>query len=482
MLSDDVVFSSVRTLGDAIRERKISPVELTNAYLTRLEKIGPQLGAVVTVTRELALQQARAAEEEIAAGRYRGPLHGIPYGAKDALAVKGFPTTWGSAPYRQQYFHHNATVIDRLNDAGAVLVGKLAMLEIVGGFGFDSADASFTGPARTPWNRERWAGGSSSGPGAATAAGLVAFSLGSETGGSILNPSTYCGLAGLRPTYGRVSRHGAVALCWSLDKVGPMCRSADDCGLVLSAIAGYDPLDSTSIRKKFTYTRANKGRKFRLAVAKGTYSTVQPENKANFERSLNVLSDFATISHDVEFPDFPYGPMIQTIINAEGASAFREIIDNGRVRELENPVARLSGYIDSTVSAVDYLQAMRIRKIARVKVDELLGQYDALIAPTMSDTSGRVGERWSRPYLPPAVHQGPPGVSLLPVGNLTGVPGLTVPNGVDSDNVPTGVQFVGKAWSESTLLAIADSYQQATVWHKARPPLNVSKKESPDDH
>jgi aspartyl-tRNA(Asn)/glutamyl-tRNA(Gln) amidotransferase subunit A len=471
MLNDDVFFSSVRSLGNAIKSRQLSPIELTKAYLSRLEKIGPKLGAVVTITRELALQQAQAAETEIAAGHYRGPLHGIPYGAKDALAVKGFPTTWGTAPYRKQIFEHNATVINRLNDAGAVLIGKLAMLEIVGGFGFDSADASFTGPVRTPWNFDRWAGGSSSGPGAATAAGLVAFSLGSETGGSILNPSTYCGLAGMRPTYGRVSRYGAVALCWSLDKVGPMCRTADDCGLVMSTIAGYDPLDSTSIRKKFTYSRAEKPRKFKLAVAKGTYDAVEPEIKANFERSLKALSNFATIAHDVDFPDYPYGPMIQTIVNAEGASAFREIIDNGRVHELQNPLARVSGYVDTTVSAVDYLQAMRIRKLARIKLDELLGQYDALVAPTMSGSSGKVGESWKKAYLPPATHHGPASVSLLPVGNLAGIPGITVPNGFSSDKVPTGVQFVGKAWSEANLLAIADAYQQASDWHKLRPPM-----------
>jgi aspartyl-tRNA(Asn)/glutamyl-tRNA(Gln) amidotransferase subunit A len=469
MLNDDILFSPMRTLGDAIRTRKLSPVELTESYLTRLEQIGPQLNAVVTITRDHALQQAKTAEKEIAAGHYRGPLHGIPYGSKDALAVKGFPTTWGTAPYRHQMIDHDATVIKRLTDAGAVLLGKLAMLEIVGGFGFNSADASFTGPVRTPWNRDHWAGGSSSGPGAATAAGLAAFAIGSETGGSILNPSTYCGLAGLRPTYGRVSRYGAVALCWSLDKVGPMCRVADDCGLVLSAIAGYDPLDSTSSRRKFTYARADQRRKFKLAIAKGTYETVEPEIKTNFEQSVKVLSTFADITHDVEFPEYPYGPMIQTMVNAEGASAFREIIDDGRVQELQNPMARVSGYIDMTVSAVDYLQAMRIRKIARIKIDELLSKYDALVAPTMSATSGRVGENWAKAYLPPATSRGSAGVSLLPAGNLAGVPGITVPNGFSSNHVPTGVQFVGKAWSEASLLAIANAYQQATSWHMARP-------------
>src|SRR5580693_209563 len=253
MITDDILFSSVRSLGDAIRTRRLSPVELTEAYLKRLETIGPRLNAVVTVTRDLALAQAKAAEKEIAAGKYRGPLHGIPYGAKDALAAKGIPTTWGTAPYRNQIFDYDSTVIARLRDAGAVLLGKLAMLETVGGFGFNSADASFTGPVRTPWNLNRWAGGSSSGPGAATAAGLCAFSIGGETGGSILNPSTFCGLSGLRPTYGRVSRHGSVALCWTVDKAGPMCRTADDCGLVLAAIAGYDKLDPSTSRRRFEY-------------------------------------------------------------------------------------------------------------------------------------------------------------------------------------------------------------------------------------
>ena len=250
-----------------------------------------------------------------------------------------------------------------------------------------------------------------------------------------------------------------------------MCRSADDCGLVLSVIAGYDPLDATSSRRRFTYTRTEKPRRFKLAIARGTYHAEEPEIKANFERSLKVLSTFATIAQDVDFPEYPYGPMIQTIVNAEGASAFREIVDNGRVHELENPVARVAGYVDTTVSAVDYLQAMRVRKIARLKLDELFGQYDALVAPTMSGTSGRVGERWDKAYLPPATHHGPARTSLLPVGNLAGVPGITVPNGFSSDNVPTGVQFVGKAWSESTLLAIADAYQQATDWHKSHPPV-----------
>lgn len=474
MLSDDVLFSSVRQLGDAIRTRKLSPVDLTEAYLKRLETIGPKLNAVVTITRDLALAQARAAEKEIAAGKYRGPLHGIPYGAKDALSAKGIPTTWGTAPYRNQVFDYDATVIVRLREAGAVLLAKLAMLETVGGFGFNSADASFTGPVPTPWNINRWAGGSSSGPGAATAAGLVAFAIGSETGGSILNPSTFCGLAGIRPTYGRVSRHGVVALCWTLDKVGPMCRRADDCGLVLSAIAGYDKLDPTSSHHKFDYTAPpERSRRYKLAIARGTYEHAQPEIRANFEKSVEVISKFASVARDVPLPDYPYSQMMGTIVAAEGASAFRNIVDSGTERELENPQAKLAGFIDSAVSAVDYLQAQRVRKLSRLAIDEFLTPYDAVIAPTMNAVSGRIGEVWNRPAQPrPAGRAaGPAGASWLTVGNLAGIPGITVPNGFGEDHVPTGVQFVGPAWSEKTLIALASAYQEATDWHTRRPPI-----------
>src|SRR5947208_13706688 len=257
--------------------------------------MGPDLGAVVTVTRDLALEQARAADREIAAGRWRGPLHGVPYGAKDLLATKGIPTTWGAEPYREQVFDHDATVVRKLREAGAVLVAKLAMIELAGGFGYNNADACFTGPCRTPWNRDYWSGGSSSGSGAATAGGLVAFAVGSETSGSIITPATFSGVSGLRPTYGRVSRHGAMALCWTLDKLGPMCRSADDCGLVLAALAGRDPLDPTTADRKFAWTGGMLPEKgmVRIGVIKGSADGVQPAVKKNFEESLKVLRTFA---------------------------------------------------------------------------------------------------------------------------------------------------------------------------------------------
>src|SRR5918993_2493683 len=247
MVTVETLYAPVSELAAQIRARKLSPVELTEAYLQRLETVGRRLNAVAYVMRETALKEARAAEDEIERGRYRGPLHGIPYGVKDLCATREAPTTWGATPYKEQKFDYDATVVTRLREAGAVLVAKLAMIELAGGMGYNQADASWTGACRTPWNTGFWSGGSSSGPGAATAAGCVAFSIGSETSGSIITPAAFCGLSGLRPTYGAVSRHGAMALSWSLDKLGPMCRSAEDAAIVLAAIVGPDGLDESVV-------------------------------------------------------------------------------------------------------------------------------------------------------------------------------------------------------------------------------------------
>src|SRR5689334_6874472 len=247
MLGEDILFLPVTELAQRIKARKLSPVELAESYLERSRRLGPRLNAYVTLTEKLALEQARAAEKEIAAGQYRGPLHGIPYAAKDLLAVKDYPTTWGARPFANQRFDFDATIIRKLNDAGAVLIGKAAMIELAGGMGYRYASAAFTGPAKNPWNTEHWTCGSSSGSGAIMASGLAAFALGTETWGSILCPSGFCGVSGLRPTFGRVSRAGAMALSYSMDKIGPICRTAGDCDLVLQAIAGHDAEDAGTL-------------------------------------------------------------------------------------------------------------------------------------------------------------------------------------------------------------------------------------------
>ncbi|HVF57592.1 MAG TPA: amidase [Pyrinomonadaceae bacterium] len=472
MLPDDIFFSTVSELAAHIRARRVSPVELTEGYLQRLEAFGQRLGAVATVMRETARREAREAEREILRGRYRGPLHGIPYGVKDLIATREANTTWGAAPYKSQRFDYDATVVRRLREAGAVLTSKLAMIELAGGMGYNKADASLTGACRTPWNTDFWSGGSSSGPGAAVAAGLVAFAIGSETSGSIITPAAFCGVSGLRPTYGAVSRHGAMALSWTLDKLGPMCRSAEDCRTVLSAIAGQDPLDATSRssdaipRYGANATAASTTRRrkrLRIAVVKDSYEKAQDEVRKNFLNSLDVLRRFATIEMDVKLPDFPYGAAVGTIVDAEGASAFRELIESGRVRELASPEGRVGGYAASLVTAVDYLHAMRLRAPARRAWAEVFKKYDLLVAPSRATVAYPVDKTFDQAY---------PGIAASsPIGasNLVGVPAVSVPNGFGQNNLPTGIQFIAAAWGETTLMEAAVRYQSETDWHKRRP-------------
>ncbi len=467
-LGEDTFFLSVAELSKKLKAREISPVALAEGALERLERLGPKYGAVVTITRDRALAEAKAAEAEIAAGKWRGELHGVPYGVKDLLATKDIPTTWGAEPYRAQVFEEDATVVKRLHEAGAVLVGKLAMVELAGGLGYNNADASFTGPGRSPWNTNFWSGGSSSGPGAATAAGLVGFSIGSETSGSIVTPAAFSGVTGLRPTYGRVSRHGAMALCWTLDKLGPMCRSAEDCGFVMAAIAGRDPDDPTSVARVFTPRRAVRGksRRFRIGVIKGTYDKVQPEVRKNFEEALKVLGGFCEIVPDVAFPELPYGPAVGTIVAAEGASAFRDLIESGRVKDLKVPNDRWGGYAASMVLAVDYIQALRLRAPMKKALDALYAKFDALVSPTRATVAYPIGPDFDNVY--PGFGGGP---AVIPAGNLVGQPALSVPNGFGENGLPTAFQFTGRAFSDETLVALGIAYQSRTEWHRKRPPV-----------
>ena len=472
MISVETLYAPVSELAAQIRARKLSPVELTEAYLQRLETVGKRLNAVAYVMRETALKEARAAEDEIRRGRYRGPLHGIPYGVKDLCATREAPTTWGAAPYKEQRFDYDATVVKRLREAGAVLVAKLAMIELAGGMGYNQADASWTGACRTPWNTGFWSGGSSSGPGAATAAACVAFSIGSETSGSIITPAAFCGLSGLRPTYGAVSRHGAMALSWTLDKLGPMCRTAQDCALVYAAIAGRDPLDPTSrdnaalprLSSAGRLLRPKRAKRLRVGVLKDSYEKAQAEVNKNFLASLEVLKGFADVEMDVKLPDFPYGPSVGTIVDAEGASAFRELIESGRVAELASPEGRVGGFAASLVTAVDYLHAMRLRAPMRRAWAEMFKQVDVLAAPSRATVSYPVDKTFDKAY---------PGIAAAsPIGasNLVGVPAVSVPNGFGQHALPTGLQLVGPAWGERELLELADAYQSATNWHARRPP------------
>jgi aspartyl-tRNA(Asn)/glutamyl-tRNA(Gln) amidotransferase subunit A len=479
-LPEDVLYLSVRELGEALRARRFSPVELAESYLARLEQYGERLGAVVTVTRERALREAEQAEREIARGRYRGPLHGIPYGAKDLLAARGYPTTWGAAPYREQRFDFDAAVIERLGGAGAVLVAKLAMVELAGGMGYNQANASFTGPGRTPWNPQYWSGGSSSGSGASVGAALVPFAIGTETWGSIMFPSACCGVSGLRPTFGRVSRYGAMALSWTMDKIGPMCRTADDCGLVLAVIAGPDARDAHAAAGRFLYAggarRRDGGRpagspRPRIGILKNATAGAQPEVAANFNASLDVLRQFADVGGEVELPDMPFNEAAELIINAECASAFEDLLASGRVRELTAPEDRWGGYPGAAVLAQDYLKALRLRGVMTPPLDAAFAAYDAVVSPTLDTVSFPIDRPFDKAW--PAVDV-PKDVRVQPLGgaaNLVGLPGIAVPNGFGREGLPTSLLFTGKLNGESGILACAAEYQRRTDWHRKRPPI-----------
>ena len=463
MADADLMYLPVRELAARLKSRQLTSVKLTEIALDRLEKLGPTLNAVVTVMRDSAIREARAADAELAKGRSRGPLHGIPYGVKDLLATKGVPTTWGAEPYRTQVFDFDATVVTKLREAGAVLCAKLAMVELAGGMGYNHPDASFTGPGLTPWNTKFWSGGSSSGPGAAVAAGLVPFAIGSETSGSILTPSAYSGVTGLRPTYGLVSRHGAMALSWTLDKLGPMGRTADDCALILSAMAGPDAADPTASSRGFMWKGAAAGKKLRVAVPKGCVEKVQPAVRDNFEAALKLLGDAVTVTREVEWPDLPWGASVGAIVTAEGASAFLELIESGDVTRLKCPADRTGGYSGLLLPAVDYLQAMRLRKPMREAMAKLFEKYDVIATPTRGTVAYPIGD-FASAY--PGISSGPP---VIASGNLTGLPALAMPSGFGENGLPTSIAFMGAPWSEATLCTLGAAYQSRSTWHTKQP-------------
>lgn len=456
-------FRTIRELGADLRAGRLSPVALAETCMDALEHTGRTLNAVVTVTRARALEQARRAERELAAGHDRGPLHGIPYGAKDLLATGGgIPTTWGAAPFRERCFDDDATVIRRLEAAGAVLVAKLAMVEFAGGMGYRQPNASFTGPGVSPWRADAWSGGSSSGSGSAVGAGLVPFAIGSETWGSILGPATYCGVSGLRPTYGRVSRHGAMALCWTLDKLGPLALTADDCGLVLDAIAGPDPRDPTAAARAYRYDAGDVDRHFRFAVVRGTVEAADRPVRAGVERALDALGALGTVE-EITLPDRPYESMARVILWTEGASAFERLIEGGVIADLTAPEDRVTPYARDAILAKDYLRALRLRGLVAREIDAVLAGFDAIVGPSRGTAGPRLGAEFRS-----AIRGGVPDL-LGAIGNAAGLPSIGVPCGFTDDGLPVGLQFMGRAWDENTLLAAARAWQARTDWHRRRP-------------
>ena len=437
---DDLAFYSVGELAALIRTRQITSERLTRFYLERLKKYGPKLECVVTLTEDLALQQARRADAEIAAGKYRGPLHGIPYGAKDLLAVEGIRTTWGSAPYTNQVFDYDATVIKRLEAAGAVLVAKTTLGELAMG------DVWFGGMTRNPWNLKDGSSGSSAGSTAATAAGLIPFGIGSETYGSIVSPCDRCGATGLRPTYGRVSRFGAMPLSWSMDKLGPICRTVEDCAIVFNAIYGPDGLDQSVYDRPFNYDPKLKLSKLRIGYLKGDFDEEKGERKEHDEATLQKLRALGANLIPVELPDYPLRD-ISFVLSTEAAAAFDELTRSNRddLMKQQDADAWPNTFRQRRfVPAVEYLQAQRLRYLLIQDTAKLFDKVDLFLTPSLS------------------------GRSLL-LSNLTGHPEVVVPNGFTKAGTPTSICFIGRLFGEARLLAVAKQYQDATNFHLQHP-------------
>lgn len=465
MNDDSVAFLSLGELGARLRSGETSPVELARFFLARLDGIGRRLNAVVTVTDDIALREAALAEAELRGGLDRGPLHGIPYGLKDIVATTGTVTSWGAEPFREQRFAHEATVARRLRDAGAVLAAKLATIELAGGMGYDNPNAAFTGPSANPWNTGRWTSGSSSGPAAAVAAGAVPFAIGSDTSGSILFPAAVTGIAGLRATYGRVSRFGAMTLCWTLDRLGPMCRCAEDCGLVLEVIAGHDARDPSSLSEPYAFRQRPVRRGgFRFGIIEGACDGAQPEVRRNFEHSLVALREIGSVE-PVELPDFPYAAVAGTIVAAEAYAAFDDFIAAGRTAELTAVKAHGHRLADAVLPAHDYIRAQRIRRILAASFTELARRFDALLAPSLGVVAS--GLRDDFEYgLPGASGRRP--LNLASV--LTGSPTVSVLNGFGEAGLPTGIQFAGAPLAENAILDAAMALEQRTEWRTHRAP------------
>jgi aspartyl-tRNA(Asn)/glutamyl-tRNA(Gln) amidotransferase subunit A len=468
MSSEELFHLSVTELAKRIESKALSPVDLTQMYLSRSEKYGPHLNAYARLTPEIAMEQAQAAEKEIRRGHYRGPLHGIPYAAKDLLSVKGVPTTWGAKPYENQVFDFDATVIEHLNRAGAVLIGKASMIELAGGMNYRFASASLQGAAKNPWDTSCWTCGSSSGSGAIVAAGLAAFAIGTETCGSIICPSAFCGISGLRPTYGRVSRYGAMALAPSMDKIGPMARSAEDCARIFAVLAGHDPKDHGTLpvdKAAFTYSPSLelKTRSLTVGWLTNAWKTMDPSVAKISESTEKALRKYFPAVHHVALPQGPYDDIGNVIMGIEGAASFRPLIRSGKISELADPLGQLNGYVNEQLSGADYLQANRIREIVQKKLADLFDSFDVLVAvsqpipATPLDFNLETGLAFPDP--------------LGAIGNLCGLPALSVPCGFTEKHLPVGVQFVGRAGDDFAVIQAARTFQSHTDWHRRHPKL-----------
>lgn len=471
-LGSDIYFASIVELQKRLRAKDFTAEELARAFCDRLEKFGPRYNALALSLREPAMRKAREVDDDLKRERYRSPLQGIPYGAKDLLSVAGQITTWGAKPYAAQVFDYDATVVTKLSKAGAVLTGKLSMVELAGGGGYRYPSASMFGAGINPWDRSRWSGGSSSGSGSAVAAGLVPYAIGSETSGSILTPAAFCGVTGLRPTYGLVSRYGAMALSWTMDKLGPMCRTAEDCGIVLQVMAGKDDKDPGSAGKSFYFTPqyARDLKTIRVGYAPVDFDeSAEADTRPVFRQALEALKALGVTLVETKLADLPYGSVTGTVIDVEGSSVFEELIESGRVNELADKKQIAGLKAAHEIAARDYVKAMRIRRLIQQEFRRLLTDIDLIVAPARFGIAPKITQPLDAPSSTPAPANRAPGMrSLIPAGNLAGLPALSLPCGF-AQGLPLALQLVSRPFTENLILAIGMAYQKSTDWHRRQP-------------
>lgn len=466
MDTNDLCFQSASELKRLLHTKQISSVELTRYFLDRIEQIGPRYNAIAESTRNLAMSGARRADKLLCkkSNYSEHPLLGIPYGAKDMLATKNIPTRWGAPPFRHQIFDYDATVIQRMRDSGAILVAKLAMVELAGAGSYASANASLHGPGLNPWNTKHWSGGSSSGSASVIAAGLIPLALGSETCGSIVMPSAYCGITGLRPTWGRVSRYGALELGRSMDKIGPMARSAEDCGWVLQSIAGPDSRDDTTqSRSVFKFASRVTRKKFHLGVLPNDFRG-KPEIEKVFLDALEVLRQVGMKITRINFPVHPYEEWTSIILGAEIAAAQETFIKSKRLNQLVDSHQKrdLKNYL--RITAVEYIHAQRMRDEISKPILGILGKFDAFVSPTLLNEAVKVDCNLLK-----RASSKNNDYSIL--GALFGLPALTMPMGFGPHGLPLGITLTGKPFDENTLLQIGMPFQRETGWHRMHPKI-----------
>jgi Asp-tRNA(Asn)/Glu-tRNA(Gln) amidotransferase A subunit family amidase len=441
---EDLAFCTVTQLSELVRTKQVSPVDLTKMYLERLKKYGPKLLCVVTLTEELALKQAEETEREIKRGKYRGPLHGVPCGIKDLFATKGIKTTWGAEPFRDQVIDYDSTVVERLTNGGAVIVAKLSMGALAMGGRW------FEGMTRNPWQPEettQGSSGSSAGSASATSAGLVGFSIGTETLGSIVSPSSRCGVTGLRPTYGRISRYGAMGLSWTMDKIGPICRGVEDCALVLDALYGPDDRDMTVEDAPFNWNADRPLSQMRVGYVKAEFEQGDDERKKMYQVALDALRGAGVKLEPMELPKFST-QSLRIILNAEAAAAFDDITRDGRINQLSGQSQNdwpNSFRTSRFIPAVEYIRAQRARTLLMREMDKLMSKWDVFVTPA------------------------PNSASLL-ITNLTGHPAVVLPCGF-INKLPQAIMFTGNLYDEAAPLRVALAYEQATQWRQMHPTL-----------